>query len=66
MGTGTDADPLYQSCVTSPGWGNSHAAPCPPETALWEPATHAKHTPFVFVPCSAQRWDAGRIMDGWG
>lgn len=24
------------------------------------------NTPFVFVPCSARRWDSGLITDGWG
>ena len=34
VGTGTKADPLCQSCVTSPGQGAGHAAPCLLEMAL--------------------------------
>lgn len=36
-GTGTDADPLCQSCVTSPWQGDGHAAPCLLKMGLQEP-----------------------------
>lgn len=47
-GTGADADPLCHSCVTSPGRGDSHAAPCLIKLALQKPISLCQ-THFVCV-----------------